>query len=120
MNKEKLCYIEGNFAYFTTQDLKKQWGDDWNDAPMDCNAGPPYEWAEHRNVPFYKLVRVAFYCFDLEIPHDVSVQAVNRGAQPWLFTWDYKVTIPAGVTIEEFKALVREAGGEVFVSEEAD
>ena len=39
----KLCYIEKNFAYFTTQDLEKQWGDDWDDAPYEHNAGTPYE-----------------------------------------------------------------------------
>ena len=40
--KEKLCYVEGNIAYFTTQDLDKQWGDDWDDAPYEHNAGLPY------------------------------------------------------------------------------
>ena len=36
MEKElyKLCYIENSFAYFTTQDLDKQWGDDWDDADV--------------------------------------------------------------------------------------
>lgn len=37
-----LCYVESNQAYFTTQDLSKQWGDDWNDAPYELNAGLPY------------------------------------------------------------------------------
>ena len=37
-----LCYVEGNFAYFTTQPLAKQWGDDWDDAPYEHNAGEPY------------------------------------------------------------------------------
>lgn len=40
---EKLCYVKGSFAYFTTQELSKQWGDDWNDAPYEHNAGEPYE-----------------------------------------------------------------------------
>lgn len=26
----KLCYVEGNFAYFTTLPLSEQWGDDWD------------------------------------------------------------------------------------------
>ena len=38
----KLCYVDGPWAYFTTQDLKRQWGDDWNDAPYERNAGTPY------------------------------------------------------------------------------
>jgi hypothetical protein len=41
-----LCYIEGCWAYFTTQPLDKQWGDDWDDAPYEHNAGTPYEWHE--------------------------------------------------------------------------
>lgn len=43
MNKDfKLCYIDGCWAYFTTQDLDKQWGDDWDDVPYEHNAGDPY------------------------------------------------------------------------------
>jgi hypothetical protein len=38
----KLCYVSGSFAWFTTQELSKQWGDDWNDAPYEHNAGSPY------------------------------------------------------------------------------
>lgn len=37
-----LCYIDGPWAYFTTQNLHKQWGDDWDDRPYECNAGSPY------------------------------------------------------------------------------
>ena len=55
-----LCYVErcdrldildddhetthsGWRLFFTEADLSKQWGDDWNDAPYDCNAGWPYD-----------------------------------------------------------------------------
>lgn len=37
-----LCYIEGDLAIFTTRDLEKQHGDDWNDTPYEHNAGRPY------------------------------------------------------------------------------
>lgn len=32
-------------AYLAPDDFDedKAWGDDWNDAPKCCNAGPPYE-----------------------------------------------------------------------------
>ena len=51
-----LCYVDGCWAYFTTQRLDHQWGDDWNDAPYEHNAGPPYDpcWhnePKHRNNP---------------------------------------------------------------------
>lgn len=43
MEQYKLCYIDDSKgAYFTTQPLEEQWGDDWNDAPYEHNAGPPY------------------------------------------------------------------------------
>ena len=38
----KLCYIDGNKAYFT-DNFKRQRGDDWNDAPYEHNAEPPYD-----------------------------------------------------------------------------
>ena len=31
MSEPRLCYIEGNAAFFTTQPVHEQWGDDWND-----------------------------------------------------------------------------------------
>ena len=37
----KLCYVDGNEAWFTS-DWKNQWGDDWNDRPYEHNAGSPY------------------------------------------------------------------------------
>lgn len=37
-------YTDGytHYLYFTN-DLSKQWGDDWNDAPYEHNAGDPYD-----------------------------------------------------------------------------
>ena len=39
----KLCYVENSWAYFTTQELSEQWGDDWDDSSYESNAGQPYE-----------------------------------------------------------------------------
>lgn len=40
--------------YLGADDLDKWWGDDWNDAPYDCNAGTVYEEYEsgHMDVSF--------------------------------------------------------------------
>jgi hypothetical protein len=51
-----LCYVEGFWAFFTTRPLAEQWGDDWDDAPYEHNAGRPYGpcWHNepaHRNDP---------------------------------------------------------------------
>lgn len=34
---------KGNVVRFYLGENGKQWGDDWNDAPYDCNAGTVYE-----------------------------------------------------------------------------
>ena len=46
MKDLKLCFIDNeiNCAYFTEKDVTEQWGDDWNDAPYEYNAEPPYEY----------------------------------------------------------------------------
>lgn len=46
----RLCYVSGPFAYFTSKELSEQWGDDWNDAPYEHNAGEPYAPCWH-NTP---------------------------------------------------------------------
>ncbi|OGN14800.1 MAG: hypothetical protein A3J47_00270 [Candidatus Yanofskybacteria bacterium RIFCSPHIGHO2_02_FULL_43_22] len=58
-----LCFVEGNTAYFTTQELSKQWGDDWNDAPYEHNAERPYGPCDH-NEPKYVADRGGIcYCY---------------------------------------------------------
>ena len=37
-----LCYVDKPWAYFTTQKLEDQWGDDWEDIPYQHNAEEPY------------------------------------------------------------------------------
>lgn len=37
----KLCYVSHGRAYFV-EDFENAWGDDWNDAPYEHNAGEPY------------------------------------------------------------------------------
>lgn len=56
----QLCYVERfnesplmhtvTSAFFTTQDIKEQWGDDWNDVPFEHNADRPYEWRNHDGI----------------------------------------------------------------------
>lgn len=141
----KLCYVEDNFAYFTTKELKDQWGDDWNDAPYEHNAGEPYEPCWHNTpeqiekndgkcecgccvrdwnedgTPKWKVMKVAYDgCFDTPSSNcansNFSVEDINAGAVPWLSNkWD-KVFINAGVSFEEFKSLVKKGGGNVYVA----
>lgn len=112
----KLCYVEGSFAYFTPRSLTEQWGDDWNDAPYEHNAGHPYE---------DDIIKVAFDG-DFDAPSEgytnspYSVEQINRGAVAWLRTsrWSSRkpfVAISAGVNILEFCRLIREGGGKVYM-----
>ncbi len=113
-----LCYIEGNFAYFTSN-LEEQWGDDWNDTPYEHNAGTPYE---HNGT---KIEKLAFDC-ELSTPAEIaglnsqySVQDINEKKTPWLFGKSYvtgeMVSIYAGTTVDDFIRIIHEIKGEVYV-----
>ncbi len=128
MNKSQsqiLCYVCQPWAYFTTQSLETQWGDDWNDAPYQHNAGEPYEYLPHnekRGDKPWEITKVA-YDGPLYAPCDLlegnfSVEQINKGEIPWLtqqtFADERPITIPAGATLENFCILVKKAGGKVF------
>jgi hypothetical protein len=99
----KLCYVESGVAYFTTQELDKQWGDDWNDAPYEHNAGTPY--GPYRPGDNWTITEIRF-AGDFQVPCDGhcnspwSVQQINKGFCPWLRT--HQNCIMAGATVEEF------------------
>ena len=125
MNEFKLCYVELPWCYFTTKELSEQWGDDWNDAPYEHNAGAPYYWRDDGR-PKYEIKKVAISA-ELEQPCDghfnspYSVVVINNGAVPWLRTPSYEkeqISIMAGTSLEKFIELVKAAGGEVYL--EAD
>lgn len=121
----RLCYVKDDWAWFTTQPLAQQWGDDWNDAPYECNASTPYQWKEGRG-PRWEIGKVAYdgpfetpasYAFN----SSYSVGMINDGAIPWLQTDRYCLTdgppvvrIMAGITYPEFVRLILEGGGMVY------
>lgn len=111
-------------AYFTRLDLLEQWGDDWNDAPYDCNAGEPYENTEGNiiKVPFAFIGSeddegyFSTYPLEYKQPWNYgggncpwSVEDINLGAVPWLFVKDVSrrnvpaVVIMAGISPLMFK-----------------
>lgn len=120
-NEPRLCYVSSNWAYFTTQELKNQWGDDWDDAPYELNAGPPYSWGEYersKHIDPWTITKVAFSGAFMQpcdghvnSPH--SVQMINRGDVPWLRLGHTKIM--AGATLNEFIAAVQGRGGKVYV-----
>ena len=109
----RLCFVLDSFAWFTTLPLTEQWGDDWNDAPYQWNAGEPY--GEIGTT----LTKLAFEV-NGDTPDDApaySVEQINAGAVPWLRSWPSSETewsIPAEATPEEFTRIIQEAGGTVY------
>jgi hypothetical protein len=125
-----LCFVRGTYAYFTTQALDEQWGDDWNDAPYEHNAGTPYEYREREGVLPYRIV-IILWDGEFETPADIangnshySVEMINRGDAAWLRPEEWNSNkeaepIHAGVSISEFKRLIWLGGGRIFVEEAA-
>lgn len=122
MNKPVLCYVDNNIAYFTTQNLSDQWGDNWGDAPYEHNAGKPYE-SDHEGD--WEIIKVPFEC-DLYTPCDYfncsntpfSVRDINKGIVPWLISpkWsDRDIKIFAGTTLDEFVRTIKSIGGRVWM-----
>ena len=87
----KICWIKnkGNYIrfYFTTQD--DYWGDDWNDAPWEDNAGDVYaEYVERYIdivVPWH--FRVTYSLNDLYDPYqsDIAVQDLVDNNAPFIY-----------------------------------
>lgn len=126
MSEYKLCYVDEPWVYFTTQDISKQWGDDWNDAPYDCNAGVPYAWKEGDNVQRYWIRKIAIDG-DYETPstyernNNWSVELINQGRIPWLATDRFNrnkevIKIFAGTTLADFNTLCKKAGWQIYVA----
>lgn len=103
----KLCYVADGCAYFTSANLQDQWGDDWNDAPSEHNAGTPYE------NPGEQILKIEFtgpFQEPCQNYYPFSVQLINRGFSPWLRT--DKQCILAGATPEQFREWIRQNGGQ--------
>lgn len=123
-----LCYVDGQWAYFTTRKLSEQCGDDWNDAPYEHNAGTPYEYSDHdlqNGCAPWTITKVAFDG-DFEPPcyahtnSPWSVEQINAGAVAWLRTSSWRAELPvliaAGTTLDRFCELIRAGGGNVYLA----
>lgn len=125
----RLCFVDENvWAYFSNVDPLEMGGDDWNDAPHDCNASEPYP----RNGQ--EVYRVAFegpyemggtqscHLNPPDVPYGFSADDLNAQAQPWLYDPGYGETYPkpksriwAGLTLADFIEQVRADGGRIFL-----
>lgn len=139
-----LCYVDrygdndndkGTLRLWFTSDMDRTYGDDWNDAPYEHNAGPPYDY--HRSQrPDEKGGWVTVWPdrpylvqeYTLTIPESVSVaeafergfrgtaEEINRDRLPWLYVylhstgWDNEIAIKAGVSLQAVRELVEQLG----------
>lgn len=131
----RLCFVdESVWAYFASVPPTEMSGDDWNDAPHDCNASRPYP-SEGQHV--FKVAYtgdLTIQGFGLSGMHNdgyLSADDINRGAAPWLVNPGFGTTYPmpaaevwAGTTFADFVEAVRAADGDVYLparlTEEAD
>ncbi|MDE6946261.1 MAG: hypothetical protein K2P14_03640 [Anaeroplasmataceae bacterium] len=138
MKTFKLCFVEGEdysgygVAYFT-DNLEKQWGDDWDDAPYEHNAETPYhEWSEliednedvckrkWKHHPI-EIKKIYFELNDYKVPcsgmnnSPYSVQDINNGVVAWLWNDNFKLF--AGVTMTEFIDTIKANGGKIYTEE---
>lgn len=114
LSEYKLCFVKWGFAYFTKKELSEQWGDDWNDAPYEHNAGEPYEDSEG---DIFKLA----YTSALETPEDrnygnspYSVKYLNDCHIPWLYDETTGAEIYAGVTPLDFISRIKDNKGRIY------
>ena len=109
----RLCYVEGNMLYFTS-DFETQWGDDWDDAPYDCNADVPYEDGKH------KIIKICIDKNNLSLPCDFSqnchysVEKINKGAAAWLFDKENNIAIQGGMTFSRVVQILKENNNEIY------
>src|SRR5690606_28896146 len=104
--------------------LDQQWGDDWDDAPYEHNAGDPYDWVDSLKTPRYEIIRIYFNA-PMLTPADkawggnsnYSVEQINAGQVAWLapeHAPKEAKPIYAGVSIAEFKRLIWLSGGDIY------
>lgn len=131
----KLCYVDddseytgGNLTLYFTElnDVTEQWGDDWDDAPYEHNAGTPYEHDYNQPEQGVKdgrgiYPRIKIYKIMITGGHNImtprskqlnspyTVQDINKGIVPWLTIMDKKdkaIYVKAGTTLRDtLKAL---------------
>ncbi len=119
----KLCFVDGNWAWFTTAPLHQQWGDDWDDAPYEHNAGFPYEWRPDCEIPEYRILKVAWDGSFIEpsfehINSSFSVRDINNRIIPWLrpsYGSDFKDVIYAGDNLDNFIKIIEIGKGKVYI-----
>jgi len=113
----RLCYAEGNKAWFTTRQLNEQWGDYWGESSYKRVSGHPYLYTKYdksEGIVEWDIFTIEFVGSFATPEPTASVERINSGALPWLVGESGKgdrVEIFAGVSMEDFAKLISKAGG---------
>lgn len=111
----QLCFARDNVLHFT-DNFENQWGDDWDGAPANCNAGEPYGYDEvmygGKNCGHIRYIGFSGGCCDYESVNRYSVEEINRLRLPWLSSgWGrYMTVLKAGATMEEAEKFLQDCG----------
>lgn len=126
----KLCFVKNNCAYFT-ENFEKQWGDDWDDAPYEHNAGTPYEYdydAPEQGVEngcgIYPKINIKKVYFEIPYSYNLpctgylnspySVDDINkRKSVAWIHC--NKFTIHAETSLKDFINIIKENDGKIYL-----
>jgi len=110
----KLCYVKRldderiTMLWFSKLDVSMVCGDDWNDAPYECNAGEPYEDGNDyvriivEDLDYLHGRSIIVPCDEyLNSPYSV-LDINNRKVVPWVIAEDdeKKVEFYAGASLE--------------------
>lgn len=126
----KLCYVDRfteGLAWFADCDPEGVWGDDFNDAPYEHNAGHPYSYrykdGEKHDVDFIYIHYSGSYLTPAQHAQGnsrYSVEMINLKHVAWL-TVDQWVSNPAnyppifaGATTQEFCDTILKTGGMIY------
>ena len=118
----QLCFIDEDQAYFTTQPLADQWGDDWDDAPYQFNAGLPYDPQDAETWEIILVVWKGPWSPPALVAGDWSVEEINAKKAPWLSpetrTFPVFPAIWAGTSLREFVRMIHRGGGKIWLPAE--
>lgn len=113
-NTFKLCYISGNCAYFTCEELSKVSSNGWYKVPYEHNASEPYNDSDPDTI-----IRVYFeHDYAMTPDYGVcnssySVDMINAKQVPWLKLENEDIF--AGTSLNEFISVIINDGGSIYV-----
>jgi len=109
--EKRLCIIRNDFACFVS-DYENVRGDDWNDAPYDCNADWPYK--EFEQIKVYFEDGNCFYRPGTSWTQYYSLDTMRKYKIPFIICANDGGNIIPGMTLKAFIEIIKANGGAVY------